>query len=201
MCFSEHHMTEYNLNLLDISNYTLGAAFCRQTDQKGGVCIYIRKDLCCRSTDLTGYCEEKNHEVCAIQIRSKTSLQIINIICMYRSPSGSFNQFLKLLHIMLMSLYQPKIEFIICGDINIDYLSESYKKRQLPQLLDSYNISHLVNFPTRIQHNHISVIDNIFINKTPLQQCSILPIYNGLSVHDGQCLLLNNLSLKMKKKH
>ena len=141
MCFSEHHMTEYNLNLLDISNYTLGSGFCHQTYQKGGVCIYIRKDLRYSSIDLTRYCEERNHEVCAIQKRSKTSLQIINIICMYRSPSGSFNQFLKLLDIMLMSLYQPKIEFIICGDINIDYLSDSYKKPQLTQLLDSYNIS------------------------------------------------------------
>ena len=50
-----------------------------------------------------------------------------------------------------------------------------------------------------MQHNHISAIDNIFINKTPLQQCSILPIYNGLSDHDGQCLLLNNLFIKMEK--
>ena len=73
MCFSEHHMTEYNLNLLDISNYTLGAGLCHQTYQKGGVCIYIRKELHYRSIDLTRYCEEKNHEVCAIQIRSKTS--------------------------------------------------------------------------------------------------------------------------------
>ena len=73
MCFSEHHMTEYNLNLLDISNYTPGAGLCHQTYQKGGVCIYIRKDLCYRSTHLAGYCEEKNHELSAIQIRCKTS--------------------------------------------------------------------------------------------------------------------------------
>jgi len=65
------------------------------------------------SLDLTRYCEEKNHEVCAIQIRTMTNLQII--ICIYRSPSGNFYQFLKLLDIMLMFLYQPKTEFIICG--------------------------------------------------------------------------------------
>ena len=104
---------------------------------------------------------------------------------MYRSPSESFNQFLKLLDIMLMSLYQPKIELIICGDIRIDYLSDSYKKRQLTQLLDSYNISHLVNFPTRIQHNHISAIDNIFINKTLLQHAVSYPYIMAYQIMMG----------------
>ena len=126
ICFSKHHMSKSNLNSLNISNYNLSTGFCRQTYRKGGICIYVREDICYRSLDLTRYCEEKNHEVCAIQIRSMTNPQII--ICMYRSPSGNFYQFLKLLEIMLMSLYQPKTEFIICGDINVDYLSDSFKK-------------------------------------------------------------------------
>jgi endonuclease/exonuclease/phosphatase family metal-dependent hydrolase len=88
---------------------------------------------------------------------------------------------------MLMSLYQPKMEFIICGDINIDFLSDSTKKRQFSHLLDSYNISHLVNFPTRFQHNHISAIDNIFVNNVRTQQCNILPTHNGLSDHEEAC--------------
>jgi exonuclease III len=164
ICFSEHHMLESNLNSLNISNYNLSTGFCRQTYKKGGVCIYVWEDICYRSLDLTRYCEEKNHEVCAIQIRFMNNPQII--ICMYRS-SGNFYQFLKLLDIML-SLYHPKTEFIICGDINIDYLSDSFRKQQLSQLLGSYNISHLVNFPTRFQQNHISAIDNIFVNNARL---------------------------------
>jgi hypothetical protein len=111
---------------------------------------------------------------------------------MYRSPSGNFYQFLKLSDTMLMSLYQPKAEFIICGDINIDYLSDSCKKRKLSQLLDSHNLSHLVNFPTRSQHNHISAFENMFVNNALLQQCNILPIHNGPSDLDAQCLILNN---------
>ena len=196
ICFSEHHMTESNLNLLNVSNYTISTGFCRQNFQKGGVCIYVRRDLCCRSIDLTKYCEEKNYEVCAIQIRSRINSQII-IICIYRSPTGSFARFLKLLDIMLKSLYQPKIEFIICGDINVDYLSDNLRKRQLTQLIESYNISHLVDFPTRVQHNHISAIDNIFINNTLLQHCNILPIQNGLSDHDAQYLLVKNLHINI----
>ena len=129
ICFSEHHMTESDLGLLNISNYNLSTGFCHQTYQNGGVYIYVMEDICYKSLDLTRYCEEKIHEVCAIQIRTITNLQIM--ICMYRSPSGNFYQFLKLLDIMLMFLYQPKTEFSICGDINIDYLSDSSKKQQL----------------------------------------------------------------------
>lgn len=28
ICFSEHHMTESNLNLLNVSNYTISTGFC-----------------------------------------------------------------------------------------------------------------------------------------------------------------------------
>ena len=76
--------------------------------------------------------------MCAIQTESKNNQQII--ICVYRAPSGYFPQFLRLLETLLMSLYRPMIEFVICGDINIDYLSENYMRQQLTQLLDTYNM-------------------------------------------------------------
>jgi hypothetical protein len=60
ICFSEHHMSKSNLNLLNISNYNMSTGFCRQTYKKGGVCIYVREDICYRSLDLSRYCEEKN---------------------------------------------------------------------------------------------------------------------------------------------
>ena len=66
------------------------------------------------------------------------------IICMYRSPSGIFYQFIKLLDIMLMSLYQPKTEFIICGDNNIDYLPDSSKKQQLSQYITLGKFPHKI---------------------------------------------------------
>jgi exonuclease III len=125
ICFSEQHMTESTLCFPNISNYNLSTGFCCQTYQKGGVYIYVKENISYKSLDFTSYCEEKNFEVCAIQTRSMTNPQII--ICMYRSPSGNFYQFLKLFDIMLMSLCQPKTELIICGDINLDYLSDSSK--------------------------------------------------------------------------
>jgi exonuclease III len=157
LCFSECHMSESNLCLINPENYNLGTSFCCQTYQKGGACTYVRKDVYYKSLDLTRYCEEKHLEICAIQIESVTNQQII--VCVYRSPSGNFHQFLRLFEIMLMSLYRPKTEFVICGDVNTNYLSDSSRKHQLSQLFSSFNMLHTLNFPTRFQHNHSSAID------------------------------------------
>ena len=75
----------------------------------------VRKDVFYKSLDLTRYCEEKNLEICAVQIESVINQQII--LCVYRSSSGNFHQLLRLFE---MSLYRPKTEFVICGDVNID---------------------------------------------------------------------------------
>jgi hypothetical protein len=42
-----------------------------------------------------------------------------------QSPSGDFQQFLRGLDATLKYLYNPKTEFLICDDINIDYLNEN----------------------------------------------------------------------------
>jgi hypothetical protein len=65
------------------------------------------------------------------------------------------------------------------------------KKQQLNSLLASHNLCGVVNFPTRITHS--SAIDNFFIDKCRNEAYSIYPLSNGLSDHDAQILLLNNL--------
>jgi len=46
-------------------------------------------------------------------------------------------------------LYKPKTEFLLCGDINTDYLHESNQKKYLSSLLTTYNQSHTVDFATK----------------------------------------------------
>ena len=55
-----------------------------------------------------------------------------------------------------------------------------------------------MNFPTRFQNNCGSAVDNIFINKSQLHLYNVLPLYNGLSDHDAQCLVLKNFFRKEK---
>jgi len=65
--------------------------------------------------------------------------------------------------IILQSLYMPMSHFIVCGDININYLKESEDKTHLDNILLSYNLISIINSPTRVQNTSSTAIDNIFI--------------------------------------
>jgi len=78
-------------------------------------------------------------------------MKSVCIIAIYRAPSGNFDLFLSKLDIALRNLYTVTLEYIICGNINIDYLTDSDMKSQLDALLKTYNLTSVVNFPTRIQ--------------------------------------------------
>ena len=81
-------MVKSNLCLINLENYSLGCSFSHSTYRKGGVCIFVRKDICYSSFDLSTYCKEKTVQICAIQLTIKAKYLII--ICIYGTPSGNF---------------------------------------------------------------------------------------------------------------
>jgi hypothetical protein len=107
------------LSLVSIDNYVLGSCSSRCRYQKGGVCIFVRNDLCLSHVDLSNNCVEKILEISAVKIES-SGLGLV-VVCLYRSPAGDFCQFLNLLEQILLLSYRPFIEFLICGDFNVDY--------------------------------------------------------------------------------
>jgi hypothetical protein len=92
---------------------------------------------------------------------------------------------------VLLSLNNPSMEILICGDFNVDYLSKCTRKQKLSLLLGAYNMIHTVDFPTRIQNGHSSAIDNTFVDKSRMQSYKIFPLSNALSDHEVQCIVLN----------
>jgi hypothetical protein len=66
--------------------------------------------------------------MCAVELETK--LPNLSILALHRAPSANFNQFIKRLDATLKYLHNPKSEFLICGDINVDYLSDNNQKRQ-----------------------------------------------------------------------
>jgi hypothetical protein len=60
------------------------------------------------------------------------------------------------------------MEFLVCGETNMDYLLESNQKKHLSSLLTTYNLSHTVNFATRMQNESSTAIDNIFVDNSML---------------------------------
>jgi hypothetical protein len=96
-------------------------------------------------------------------IKLTSTLHNILTMTVYRAPSGNFNLFLKKLDDILKSLYRVDLKVIICGDININYLTEGDRKSQLDAMLLTYGLASIVHIPTRSQGLSSTAIDNIFI--------------------------------------
>jgi hypothetical protein len=94
----------------------------------------------------SNYCVEKDIEACAIKL-SLTSIALITL-AIYRSPIGNFSNFLKKLDTILNNVHNNKVEYVICDDVNINYLENCDRRQQLNALLNTYNLIGMVNFPT-----------------------------------------------------
>jgi hypothetical protein len=73
------------------------------------------------------------------------------------------------------------------------------KKKELNDLLNSYNLDSRIQFPTRISNNSRTSIDNIFFDTTKFLNFTISAITNGLSDQDAQILEIYVNKLDSKK--
>jgi hypothetical protein len=90
---------------------------------------------------------------------------------------------------ILNLLFSNNSRIVLCGDINVNYLTNNDKKKKLNLLLASHNLLSTVNFPTRIQNGSATAIDNTFIDASLQGNYVIYPI-NGLSDHNAQLIVL-----------
>jgi endonuclease/exonuclease/phosphatase family metal-dependent hydrolase len=103
----------------------------------------------------------------------------------YRSPTGDVTHFLNTLETAVDQLYNNTTNIILCGDFNINYLSDNKKKQTLNSLLTSYSLYSIIDFPTRTNNTTSTTIDNIFINKYKYENYKVHSLINGLRDHDA----------------
>jgi len=188
LCITEHHLKQQQMKHITTETYNLGASYCRNQFEKGGGAIFVHKNIQYSNINIDKYCKEKDIEICALKF-AYHKLKIC-IITLYRSPTGDMDFFLSKLDRVLHIVYNLTHHIIICGDINVDYLVESERKKQLDNLLLSLNLTSIIKFPTRIQNTSATAIDNMFLDSSRLKDHLVTPIYNGLSDHDAQLLTI-----------
>jgi exonuclease III len=152
--------------------------------------IFVREDQGFNKSDTSLNCAEQTLEVCAVELETKSSN--LSILTSYRASSANLNQFIKRLDATLKYLYNPKSEFLICGDINVDCLNDNWKKKK-NSLLTTHNLFHTVNFATTAQNDSSTANDTIFVDITRVNTSYTCPIINGLSDHDANSLQLITL--------
>jgi len=160
LCLTEQHLRQFQLQLITIDNYVLGAEFSRQSFLKGGgVCIFIQKNIPFSIINVEKFCKDKELKACAVKL-DFLSYKIC-VITVYRSPISNFRYFINELDDIIKKIYKTEVQLIICGDLNINYLTESKEKQELNNILSTYNLISVINFPTRIKNNSNTTIDNI----------------------------------------
>jgi hypothetical protein len=174
ICLTEHYTTTQNLSTVLLDSYQLSPNFSHITHIGGGACIFTWADLRYTTCDGSQFCIEKTFEVCSTQF-DLANYHII-VISSYRSPDGNFFKFLDQLDSTLKYLYNSKSEFIICGNLNVDFSKDSNSKLLLSCLPQSHNLFHIVDFPTRFNNTSCSIIESIFINNSRVNLFKVLPI-------------------------
>ena len=157
-----------------LTNYSLGASYCRKTFLKGGVSIFVYRNLKYNTINIDEYNINKDTEACAIQLVS--NFNKVCILAIYRSPSGDFTNFLKCLDLILQKLYSNKYNTVICGDVNANYLIYHNRNRQLDAPICSYNLVGIVEFPSRFVLNSQIATDNVFIDTSTIGEYELYPV-------------------------
>jgi exonuclease III len=157
ICFTEHHLKNFEIDKLTLDGYILASSFCRKTFKGGGVCILTSKGLKYKAINVFSFCQEKTFEISAVKLYSRSSIVIV--LCIYRAPSRDLEQFFLLMEQMLNHLTRPRVTFIICGDLNIDLLKNSNATLKLLRLMNTFNLKQIVDFPTRAATNSESLLD------------------------------------------
>jgi hypothetical protein len=95
-------------------------------------------------------------------------------------------------------------QLTICGDINMNYLTENENKTQLNLIINAYNLQQVIDFPARIFKDKIAQLDNMFLDEGSINRVSVCSIQNGLSEHEAQFLVLDRTLIVpplITKKH
>ena len=194
ICLAEHWCSEDQLNKINLDGYVLKSSFCRSRLKCGGVSIFTKNNLLTSELKINqNLIKEKDFEICAIELIDQKTI----VLCIYRAPDGNLDNFFSSLE-ELLSLYSKKANIFVCGDLNIDYLTDSNEKLELFNIFLSHNLTNLLDAPTRVTSHSSTGLDYIITNANHLTNSAEI-IKSGLSDHYGLKveLNLNNIDRKI----
>jgi hypothetical protein len=78
-CLSGHHLKQIEMEQINVEGYKLGAAYCRKSLLKGGVCIFVPKKYNYSNMDLSKYCKEQDIEAYVIKLElTALNIYVVN---------------------------------------------------------------------------------------------------------------------------
>lgn len=183
MAITETHLDE-NIqdSELDIQGYNI---FRLDRDGNGGgTAYYIQEHIPAKIRKDLGM---KGVEALWLQVHLPHMKPILTCCC-YRPPSSGI-EYLDNICTMLQNVTDSDYELLFAADMNVDWFSSNcYLKRKLSDAATVYNLSQIVNLPTRIHINRngscsSTCIDHFFTNAP--EKCSkAISVSVGISDHN-----------------
>ena len=168
ICISETWLKDDLIQYFAIDNYDLFAS-CRSDGQGGGAAIYVNKKYEAKKRlDLS--CAELQSVFVEVKLNSTNIASKMIIGEIYRPPNFPNTQFNEYLEKTIDSIDKEKTVCVLAGDFNYNLLNLHNDKHSLAflNLMNSYGFSPTITLATRIQNEHRSLLDNIFVNDSSL---------------------------------
>jgi hypothetical protein len=113
-------------------------------------------------------CKEKVFEISIVEL---VDYKVV-LVCIYRSPGGDFQIFLKNLEIVIQKVSSKRKGVILCRDWNINVMEDNARSLELKNLLLLYNLVNTVTSPTRITMESLSSID-VMVTKQNIRKNNV----------------------------
>jgi hypothetical protein len=195
VCVSEHFLNKNSVTSLNIQNYKIACHNTRLTKKRGGTLILALNN---RDTEGLVFCDKlylaEVFEICGIRDIHTG----VHICCCYRAPySNNFGVFMERFELLLEQLFNKKA--IICGDFNVDLMTDNKQRSDFLSLLNSYNFKHLIDNVTFRRNDSQSCIDNFITNLPSDSILSTKTDHNGLA--DGHAAIFCELATEVNKNN
>lgn len=180
LCISEHWLLNNleEVGCVRVGGYCVADIFSRSNHRRGGSLIMVRDGLKFKiNNKVKSYSREIDCEISAVYLNEFGT----HCISIYRSPNGSFANFLTSMEGVLRLCLRERV--ILAGDFNIKFNTADGFTLQFVDLLRSFGFTQTIHTGTR----NNNCIDNIFINFNTDNYTAFVDDLN-FSDHYGQIL-------------
>lgn len=192
---TEHGLSEAELQITNVTGYTLISNFSRQQHKLGGVAILTKQCYVKTTTSIviTEGCEEMKLEAAVIKLSTPSG--VLHVLGLYRQPKANLTEALdKLLNIIELTKIHKR-PLILMGDINVDCLKHDNDTAKVNEMLAMLDMERLNLPPTRVTATSSTSIDCVCTNLNSLD-LEVEVIHTGISDHRAQVCKLQLQVLK-----
>nr|CAI5857876.1 unnamed protein product [Callosobruchus analis] len=157
-------MNEDQALTTSLPKYDLATYHCRREFTHGGVAIFIQRNIAYKPIKgLQPFIKDRVCECAGISVHLNSVSYAILVF--YRPPCADFNVFFNLFNHILCYVLQNFKFVILCGDLNVDWLTSSKNKEIISDIFESFDLKYILpTESTRDHNNSKSAIDYIVTN-------------------------------------